>query len=365
MKGFRFLLGDALICLPLGLILLGGWFFFREAMPRFEEREAERVISRYREVAVAVKDGEVKGIREFSRSGRRSKGPLSKGTWGADDYKGRKLVWYRPPHAEKVSGVVVDEIKRFDYRRFFTLTGGTVLLLVLFLTNVGLRYFRRFVRERDDFMAAAVHDLTTPLVGMRMMIGTSDDEAKRLNERMILLVNNLKGFLKLGGKRRKPDLKPLDIVALCKEAYRLFAADYAESESGEVAFHFASVPLACTFVVLADETMLLQILWNLFGNDLKYAAPYGKVSVRFAADEKFVRVEFADEGQGMTPWQMKRAFSRYYRARTVIKSGKGGFGIGLCMAREFARAMGGNLTVGPNRPKGCVFALDIPTGKYV
>lgn len=106
--------------------------------------------------------------------------------------------------------------------------------------------------------------------------------------------------------------------------------------------------------------MTLQILWNLFGNDLKYAAPYGKVTVRFAADEKFVRVEFIDEGQGMTPRQMKRAFDRYYRAQTVLESGKGGFGIGLCTAREFARAMGGDLTVRANQPKGCIFSLLLP-----
>ena len=41
-------------------------------------------------------------------------------------------------------------------------------------------------------------------------------------------------------------------------------------------------------------------------------------------------------------------------------SGKGGFGIGLCTAREFARAMGGDLTVRPNDPKGCVFTLSLP-----
>jgi signal transduction histidine kinase len=106
--------------------------------------------------------------------------------------------------------------------------------------------------------------------------------------------------------------------------------------------------------------MVVQILWNLLGNDLKYAAPYGKVSVRFSRDADRVRVELADEGQGMTRGQMKRAFDRYYRSRTVLESGKGGFGIGLCTAREFAVSMGGSLTVRANVPKGCVFTLELP-----
>ena len=99
-----------------------------------------------------------------------------------------------------------------------------------------MRYFWKFVKSRDDFLAATAHDLTTPLVGMRMMIGKCDDEAKKLNERMLLIVNNIKDFLKLGGKRKKPELKPVDIVALTKEAYQLFAADYGDSEGGAVDF---------------------------------------------------------------------------------------------------------------------------------
>ena len=62
----------------------------------------------------------------------------------------------------------------------------------------------------------------------------------------------------------------------------------------------------------------------------------------------------------MTPGEMRQAFDRYYRAKTVLKSGKGGFGIGLCTAREFARAMGGDLVVEGNAPKGCVFTLSLP-----
>ena len=110
----------------------------------------------------------------------------------------------------------------------------------------------------------------------------------------------------------------------------------------------------------ADPTLTVQILWNLFGNDLKYAAPYGRVLVAVEVRGDVVAIAFRDEGKGMTAAEMRRAFDRYYRAKTVLVSGKGGFGIGLCIAREFARAMGGDLTVAPNRPRGCVFTLTLP-----
>ena len=330
-------------------------YFLVDKVPQLERNERKRVQQEYRERTVEAKEKGEGEEFDFEKSG------LKKGVFkDRRESLGfeRDFVWYFKEG--KAYRLQVEPVEGFDFRTVFYPIGVLVSLLFIAMTVFGVRYFWKFVKSRDDFLAATAHDLTTPLVGMRMMIGRADEEAKRLNERMILIVNNIKDFMKLGGKRKKPELKPLDIVALAKEAYQLFAADYADSESGEVAFHCTPTPSTYTFSVLADSTLTLQILWNLFGNNLKYAAPYGKVSVRFAQEGKFVKVEFVDEGQGMTPQQMKKAFDRYYRARTVLQSGKGGFGIGLCTARELARQMGGDLTVRANTPKGCIFTLSIP-----
>ena len=97
---------------------------------------------------------------------------------------------------------------------------------------------------------------------------------------------------------------------------------------------------------------------------MKYAAPYGMVSVRsFVRGEKVV-VELADEGPGMAAAEMRQAFDRYYRAKSVLKTGKGGFGIGLTTARDFARAMGGDLTIKANTPSGCIFTLTLLAGTF-
>ena len=257
----------------------------------------------------------------------------------------------------------IDAITPFPYALVFYFGGGVAALVLAFLTAMTLGSFRRFDRERDDFVAAAAHDLTTPIVAMRRLIGRNDEEAKRLNERMSLVVGNLKDFLRLGSKRREPVVSRFDIVALAHEAYALFEGDYEDTESGAVNFDLTRLDGGIAEVA-ADETMTLQILWNLFGNNLKYAAPYGKVGVRFFVEDDAVIVEFADEGMGMTSVQMRRAFDRYYRAKTVLETGKGGFGIGLCTSREFARSMGGELSVRANEPKGCVFTLRLPRAEH-
>ena len=365
MKRGRLVLFALLICLPAVLLIACWAYCITIWMPRkinvqqmgigkFYRHEAEDFI-RHPEEASEIRTNRV------SQQVSAIKGV----PWGRLHENGRNYVWYR---AEDDKGRPEWRLKEVDapeevpYGLMLYAGGGVVAVTLIGLSLLATLYYVRLMRERDDFLAATAHDLTTPLVGMRMMIGRSDDEAKRLNERMLLIVSNIKDFLKLGGKRRSPDLKPVDIVALTKEAYQLFAADYEDSEGGAVEFETerAGRPFSPVKVV-ADEAMTLQILWNLFGNDLKYAAPYGKVTVRFSEDGDFIRVEFVDEGQGMSPRQMKKAFDRYYRAKTVLESGKGGFGIGLCTAREFARAMGGDLTVRANVPRGCVFALFLPT----
>ena len=357
MKNARLLWNSVLISLPAVMLVGAVAYFLIDKVPEFERNEEKRVQQEYREKAVEAKEKGEGEEFDFAASGYR-RGSL-KDKREPLGYE-RDLVWYFKDG--KAYRFKVEPVEGFDFRATFYPIGVLLALLFVAMTVFGVRYFWKFVKSRDDFLAATAHDLTTPLVGMRMMIGRADDEAKRLNERMILIVQNIKDFLKLGGKRRKPELKPMDIVALTKEAYQLFAADYADSESGDVTFLCSPSPSTFTLSALADSTLTLQILWNLFGNDLKYAAPYGKVAVRFARESGFVKIEFADEGQGMTPQQMKRAFDRYYRAKTVLESGKGGFGIGLCTAREFARAMGGDLVVRANIPKGCVFTLSLPAG---
>ena len=363
MRGFRLFLLSFLLCLPALLIVGAGLYFTLTEVPRAVRREAAAISREYREIAEDFIEHPERATYVGERmKGWRQSNKIKDVFWGYEegiDKEGRKAqIWFRAGETEW-RALVTDTIRPFPYELVFYGGGSLIALVLLWLSGHAVRFMIRYVKSRDDFLAATTHDLTTPLVGMRMMIGRCDDEAKRLNERMLLIVSNIKDFLKLGGKRKKPELKAVDIVALTKEAYQLFAADYEDSESGAVDFDCSRLQLTAV-EVLADETMTLQILWNLFGNDLKYAAPYGKVAVRFVQKAGFVRVEFVDEGQGMTPRQMKRAFDRYYRAQTVLKSGKGGFGIGLCTAREFARQMGGDLTVRANDPKGCVFALVLP-----
>lgn len=235
---------------------------------------------------------------------------------------------------------------------FATLVGAWLLSAALCFM-LGVRHFLDFIREREDFIHAALHDLRTPVAGLKLLIGHDDETAKLVTERMRRMIDNLGDFINRGGKRPAPRFERVPLLDAYRESYALLADDFAGSESGPVALECERDGLE----VLADRVYLQQILWNLLGNEWKYASPYGAVKVILSAEGDYVYVRFIDDGKGMSRRERRHAFDRYYRARTVRESGKGGFGIGLCSAREMARAMGGELTVEANRPKGCVFTL--------
>lgn len=358
MRDRRFLTYAVLICLPAAALCLLGLYFLLFEVPRIQTRERSRATREYRRAAesLAANPSEAVYVGE-RRPGWRQLGKVVQGNrtlpWGHVPSGERRLVWVDDGAVTRAVSVPAEGLHEIGA----WLTVGACVFLTLFvgITFCCLRFFILFARARNDFLAATAHDLTTPLVGMRYLIGRCDEDVRNLNERLLLLVGNIKDFLSLGGRRARPVCERFPIGDAFDEAYRIFAADYEEEKSGPVEV-FGDPSLA----VSADRTMTVQILWNLLGNDLKYAAPFGPVRVRFAAQERWLRADFIDEGQGMTPRQMRRAFDRYYRARTVLDSGKGGFGIGLCTAREFARAMGGGLSVAANSPAGCVFTLLLP-----
>lgn len=356
MKKPRFFFTEFLIAMPLLAVVAIGVVFFLHELPRLEATEKARVEAKYREIAETIKDGEAKNVRAMSAGNAKSLGRLGRGTWGINHGKHElsdKLVWYRPPKSEEILALSVEAIPERDIALVYGATGAAVFAFFLVVTNAGLRRWRRFLAEREDFMAASAHDLTTPLAALEFIIGRDDAEAKRIVGQMQFLVRNIREFLRAGGRRPKPKMEKLDLVQAVKEAYASFAPDYRDCFDGKDVAIIHEGPVEAS----ADRTLLAQILWNLFANDLKYAAPYGSVEVRVSGGQKGASVKFVDYGPGMEKRDLKRAFNRYYRAKSATKSGKGGFGIGLCNAREAARAMGGELSVSRNRPSGCVFEL--------
>lgn len=343
--------GDVLILIPLGLTFVAlAWLFFR-ALPQFEELDRLRIRDAYREIAMKVHSREIVS-EDRVYDGRKSCGALSRGTWGFEVQGTRAFVWYREPRSLRMQGVELAAVKPFDIRTRAWVYGVVFLLAMLAVTDFGLRRYRALLRERGDFIRAVAHELNTPVATLRMKaLRSGNGEFTALAERMGRMVRNLNDFMNMGGRRPEPRCESLDLVALAREAYSAFSRDFERYSPVE----FSG---ADSLSAVGDGDLVMQVLWNLFGNEAKYAAPYGKVSVTFRSEGSFAIVEFTDEGPGLTAHERRRIFDSCYRARSALESGKGGFGLGLCTSRQFARMMNGSLTVRPHG-RGSCFAFSL------
>lgn len=334
-------------------VAVAAFLYMKQAL---NASDRERAVAAYRERAQAIRDGELPSQRRKVGELLVAHGRLGRGSWGFETVaRDSVLVWYREPRQDSVGFAYVPREEAAFWRGSFAAFLGASLLTVLLLALLSVRHFRSFLKERDDFIAAVAHDLRTPIATLSMQTLKGPEELRQTAERLRKLVENLTEFLKLGGRRPAPKRERVELVALFREAYGHFREGYEDVGSS------VAVEGAAELFAEADPDLVMQVFWNLLGNDLKYAAPEGPVKVRFSSEGCQAVVEFLDEGPGMSRSAMRRCFDRYYRATTIAESGKGGFGIGLCNAREFARAMRGSLEVRANVPRGCVFALRLPS----
>ena len=106
--------------------------------------------------------------------------------------------------------------------------------------------------------------------------------------------------------------------------------------------------------VLLDEDALSRALLNLIANALRFTPPGGHVRVEWRAMGDFIEIGVIDDGAGIPPEKLPGIF---LRGET-----DGGHGYGLAIARDCARAMGGELTARSRPGAGSAFTLRLPVG---
>jgi signal transduction histidine kinase len=115
--------------------------------------------------------------------------------------------------------------------------------------------------------------------------------------------------------------------------------------------------------IAGDQARIRAAVRNLLENAVKYS-PNGGV-VRCAVSERsgMASVTVSDQGMGMGASQLQRLFRRFERAPEASSSSIPGTGLGLHLAREIARAHGGDLRVSSEPGVGTTFVLLLPAAR--
>jgi signal transduction histidine kinase len=219
-----------------------------------------------------------------------------------------------------------------------------------------------FAERRSNFVSAVTHELKTPLTAIRMYAemlrdGLVPSEPKRReyyatitdeSERLSRLIDNVLEFSRLSRGVREMDLRvgPVGPV-LTEAADKLRAHAAREGFTLEVAVDPDLPP------VRYDRDALLQVLFNLVDNAVKYArrAPARRVLLEARRSASGVELSVRDFGPGVAGRHLSRIFEPFYRGEDELTRSATGTGIGLALVRELAERMGAAVR-GANAPGG-------------
>lgn len=256
-------------------------------------------------------------------------------------------------------------------RYTWALALGAVSLVLVLAAVYFYRENSRELREageRVSFVNRVSHELKTPLTNIRMYAEMLDgnlpeeDETSRgyldiviqESRRLSRLITNVLAF----ARKQKEEV-----------AVRTRSGDVDDSVTSVIETHRpsltargieVSLKLRAGGMVLVDIDALEQILGNLVSNVEKYASAGGSLAIRTGRDGSMTWIEVTDRGPGIPAGRAAALFEPFQRLENSLTEGASGTGIGLSIARDLARAHGGDL-VHKDSDGGATFRFTLHT----
>jgi signal transduction histidine kinase len=209
---------------------------------------------------------------------------------------------------------------------------------------------RSAIESRMRLVAAAGHDLRTPITRLRLRAEFIEDEEERSR-----WLNDLDELERIADSaillvREESGKTPPEPIRLDELVYSV--AGELNSQKFE-----ATVTAAVPVTVNASRLALSRALRNLLIN----AATHGlRAKVSVETDGNMARVVIEDDGPGIPPEMIGQVFEPFFRADPRRRPARPGAGLGLTIAREIVRRAGGDIDIA-NRPEGgLIQRIDLP-----
>ena len=224
-------------------------------------------------------------------------------------------------------------------------------------------------RGKDEFLAAISHELRTPMNGVmgmaELLLGTKLDANQR----------KWAGIIQESGRTLLGIIgELLDVASIKSGRFRLEASDFnLEERMGPFADMMAidarakgldfswAIEKGTPVELFGDARRLIQVLEILGGNAIKFSKS-GAISVRTCLQEEdangvVLRFAVQDNGQGISGENLAKIFELFSQEDGTITKRHGGVGLGLSIAADLVRLMGGALRVDSEVGVGSVFSF--------
>jgi signal transduction histidine kinase len=208
---------------------------------------------------------------------------------------------------------------------------------------------RRQVEDaRRGLVAAASHDLRTPLASLRLLVEAIDDGVAGEDRDRYLreirthvavlsdLIDDLFELSRIEAGDISWTMRRVELGDLIGDTVAAF-----RTSAEERGVHLAAELPAERVVAEADAEKVQRVLFNLIQNAIRHTPADGSVTVRAKGGPSGVEVEVADSGEGIPAGEGERVFEAFYRGDSA--RGEDGAGLGLAISRAIVEAHGGRI----------------------
>lgn len=211
---------------------------------------------------------------------------------------------------------------------------------------------QRQIDQRTEMLAGVSHDLRTPLTRLRLQIemldGIAADDVDALKQDVDDMQRMLDGYLAFARGEGDEAPQEIDLGEYVSDLEKRLERDGVDVRAAREA-------LTGTFTV---KPMALQrCVANLIGNAKRYAKTV-VVSVQRSGSQLDIIID--DDGPGIPPEERESAFKPFYRMEASRNPETGGVGLGLTIARDFARSLGGDVVLSSSPQGGLRAVVQLP-----
>ena len=227
-------------------------------------------------------------------------------------------------------------------------------------------------RAKAEFLAVMSHELRTPLnaisgfvelllMGAQGALTTeqrnSVERIQRNQYHLLALINDLLAFTRLEAGKVVLDIREVNVARALDDVEPLILPELRRKQLA-----FTRDPVLPSLSVRADSDKLSQILLNLLSNAAKYTNDGGDIAIGADTDGSAARIWVRDSGIGIPADQLDKVFQPFYQVDRGRTRRYQGVGLGLTIARDLARAMGGDISVESEPGRGTTFSVRLPRG---
>jgi K+-sensing histidine kinase KdpD len=242
--------------------------------------------------------------------------------------------------------------------------GITFFLLIIagavFIFRIIKRQFIQS-RQQQNFIMAITHELKTPIAVTKLnletmqkrkldfeqqqkLIRTTIQEANRLNA----LCNNILLLSQIDSGGYSFINEKFDLANLANECVSDF----------KIRFPYRKIhaDIQNNISISGDRFLLQLAINNLLDNAIKYSTKEDVILLKLFKENKLIKLQTIDEGQGITSTEKERIFDKYFRGETRQAKGTG---LGLYLTKEIVKQHHGDISMIDNIPRGSIFEITL------